>query len=148
MTWSARGPPPVGPPRRRPLEQPGLAAGGRLEAQVGEGPRGRDAAARRALEEAALQQVGLVDVLDRVLLLADSDGQRRETDRAALELQADRVEDLAVEAVEAQVVVPERLAGGRGGAQGPRRRDAGPRGRRPPRRRRPSRGRRRSRARA
>ena len=34
----------------------------------------------------ALEQVGLVDVLDRVRLLADRDGERREPDRAAAEL--------------------------------------------------------------
>ena len=38
-----------------------------------EGVRGRAAAARGALEEAALEQVGLVDVLDGVLLLLDGD---------------------------------------------------------------------------
>ena len=70
--------------------------------------RGR-AAARRALDQAALEQVRLVDVLDRVLLLADRDRERREPDRAAAELLADRAQDLAVEAVEALVVDLEQV---------------------------------------
>ena len=60
--------------------------------------------ARGPLDEAALQQVGLVDVLDRVLLLAHGHRQRGEADRPATELRADRVEDVAVQAVEAEVV--------------------------------------------
>ena len=44
-----------------------------------------DPAARRPLEEAELEQVRLVDVLDRVRFLAQRDGQRREADRPALE---------------------------------------------------------------
>src|SRR5262249_21374557 len=78
--------------------------GRRFEAEVGEGMRCRDAAAGRALEEAALQQVGLVDVLDRVLLLADGDRQGRQADGAAAELLAHGGQDLAVEAVQAEVV--------------------------------------------
>ena len=64
----------------------------------------RGATARRALEEAALEQVGLVDVLDGVLLLADGDGERREADGPAAEQLADRAQQLAVEPVEALVV--------------------------------------------
>ena len=60
--------------------------------------------ARRALEQALLQEVGLVDVLDRVGLLADRVGERRQPDRAAVEAHADRVEQLAVQAVEAEPV--------------------------------------------
>ena len=41
-----------------------------------------DPAARGALQEAELEQVGLVDVLDRLGLLAERDRERRETDRA------------------------------------------------------------------
>ena len=58
------------------------------------------AAARRALEEAELEQVRLVDVLDRVGLLAERDGERRQADRAALELERDRAQELAVGALE------------------------------------------------
>ena len=82
---------------------------GRLQAEVREGAlRGRPPA-RRALDQAALEQVGLVDVLDRVLLLAHRDRERREPDRAAAELLADRAQDLAVEAVEARVVDLEQV---------------------------------------
>ena len=40
------------------------------------GAPGRGAAARRSVDEAVLQQVRLVDVLDRVRLLADRRGER------------------------------------------------------------------------
>ena len=64
------------------------------------GALGGAASARGALEQAALQQIGLVDILDRVGLFADRDGQRGEPDGAAAEVGADRAEDLAVEPVE------------------------------------------------
>ena len=56
--------------------------------------------ARGALEEAELEQVRLVDVLDRVGLLAERDGERGEADRATFELVRDRPEQLAVRALE------------------------------------------------
>ena len=62
------------------------------------------AAARRALDEAELQQVRLVDVLDRVLLLAERRRERRQADRAAVELARDRAQQLARLAVEALLV--------------------------------------------
>ena len=65
---------------RRALER---AALGHRQPEVLEAALGEHAAARRALDQALLQQVGLVDVLDRVLLLVDRDGQGREPDRAA-----------------------------------------------------------------
>ena len=65
-----------------------------------------------------LQQVGLVDVLDRVGLLADGDGERGEPDRPAAELRADDVEDLAVEPVQALVVDLEQVERGVGGLGG------------------------------
>ena len=77
--------------------------------------RGRAAPARRAHEEAALEQVGLVDVLDRVLLLLDRDGERGEADRAAAEALADRDQDLAVQPVQALVVDLEQFQRGVGG---------------------------------
>ena len=85
---------------------------GQLEPEVRVGGRRRGAPARRALEHAQLEQVGLVDVLDRVLLLADGDRERREPDRAAGELHADRAQDLAVEAVEPELVDLEQLERG------------------------------------
>src|SRR4051812_12198650 len=80
-----------------------------LEPQVGEGGGGGHPSARRALEEAALEQVRLVHVLDRVGLLGDGDRERREPDRAALELLADRAQDVAVEPVEPGVVDLEQV---------------------------------------
>ncbi len=61
------------------------------QSEVFVGARGRDAAARRAIEEADLDQIRLVDVLDRVLLLADRGRQAVEPDRAAAELVDDRL---------------------------------------------------------
>ena len=62
----------------------------RGQPQVGVPGRRDDPAARRPLEQAQLEQVRLVDVLERVGLLADRDGQRREADRAAREPLGDR----------------------------------------------------------
>src|SRR5262249_26278849 len=59
-----------------------------------------DAAAWRALDEPQLEQVRLVDVLDRVRLLAESDRQRRQADRTAAELADDRLEQGPVDALE------------------------------------------------
>ena len=57
---------------------------------------GDDAAARRALDEAELEQIGLVHVLDRLLLFAERDRQRGETDRAAAELLDDAAQERAI----------------------------------------------------
>src|SRR5215204_129525 len=84
----------------------------RLEPEVGVGALGRDAAARSPLEQAALEQVGLVDVLDRVALLPHGDRERGETDLPAGEVRADRGEDLAVETVQALVVDLEEVERG------------------------------------
>ena len=65
--------------------------------------------ARRALQEAELEQVRLVHVLDRVGLLAERDRERREPDRAAAELVRDRPQELAVDALEAGLVHLEEL---------------------------------------
>ena len=51
-----------------------------------EGALGQHPSTRGALQQALLEQIGLEHVLDRVLLLADRDGERREPDRAAAEL--------------------------------------------------------------
>ncbi len=82
---------------------------GRLHPEVRERPPGGGSTAGRALDQAALEQVGLVHVLDRVLLLADRDGERRQPDRAPAELLADRAQDLAVETVESLVVDAEQV---------------------------------------
>ena len=59
-----------------------------------------DPAARRALDEPELEEVRLVDVLDRVRLLAEGHGQRGQADRAAVEAVDDRVQERAVGALE------------------------------------------------
>src|SRR3954468_19566535 len=68
-----------------------------------------DAAARRALKETELQQERLVHVLDRVLLLAERDGQRREAHRPAAQLEEDRGEKLPGDSLETAVVPLEQL---------------------------------------
>src|SRR5512141_1857127 len=73
---------------------------GRLEPEVAVGALGRAASAGRALEQAALEQIGLVDVLDRVRLLRHGDRERRKADGPAAEVGADGGEDLAVEAIQ------------------------------------------------
>src|SRR5688572_37109 len=68
--------------RARTSEQHFVALGGAdmLAAELGD-----DASARRALEEAELEQVRLVDVLDRVRLLAERHGERGQPDGPAAE---------------------------------------------------------------
>src|SRR5688572_27869681 len=78
--------------------------------------RRRDASPRGPLQEAGLDQVRLVEVLERSTVLADRRGDRADPDRAAAELLDDRREDPSVELVEAVLVhfeALERLAGGR-----------------------------------
>src|ERR671935_1525661 len=65
---------------------------------------GDHAAARGALDEAELEEVRLVDVLDRLLLLAEGDGERREADRPAAELDRDRLQQVAVGPLQADRV--------------------------------------------
>jgi hypothetical protein len=76
------------------------------------GMHGRDAPARGPLEHAELQQVGLVDVLDRVALLAHRDRQRREPHGPARELLADHAQDLAVQPIQSELVDLEQLERG------------------------------------
>src|SRR4051812_8929406 len=90
----------------------------RRQTEVRPRRRSRHAAPRGALEEPALEQVGLVDILDRVGLLAHRHRERRQPDGTAAELLADRRQDLAVEAVQAELVDVEhgqrRVRGARG----------------------------------
>ena len=74
---------------------------------------GGGAAAGGAFDQPALQEIGLVDVLDRVLLLSDHDREGGEPDRAAAELVAYRPQDLPVQAIEAFVVDLQEIEGGR-----------------------------------
>src|SRR5947199_2343480 len=69
--------------------------------EVLEGVGRENAPARRALQQALLEQERLEDVLDRVLLLADRDGQSREADWPAPELGGDRLQQDPVVAIEA-----------------------------------------------
>src|SRR5207248_8003567 len=91
------------------LEEASRVLRGALDAHVLERGRCGHAAAGRSLEEALLKQVRLVHVLDGVGLLAHRHRQRGEPHRAALELLADRAEDVAVEAVEAGMVHLEQV---------------------------------------
>ena len=61
---------------------------------------GHHAAARRALQKSELEEVRLVDVLDRVGLLTQRHSERRQADRAAAELVDNRVQQLTVRALE------------------------------------------------
>ena len=72
---------------------------------------GEHAATRRAHEKAAHDEVGLVDVLYRVRLLAERHGQRLQPDWPAVELLDDRSQDVAVELVEPLAVHLEQLQG-------------------------------------
>jgi len=65
---------------------------------------GDDPSSRRALQEAELEQVRLVDVLDRLGLLAERDGERRQPDRAAAEALDHAAQELTVEALEPDFV--------------------------------------------
>ena len=88
--------------------RPVVALGGRPEVRAPE--LGDDPPARRALEEAELEQVRLVDVLDRVGLLAERDRERREADRARRRsLLDDRAQQLAVGPLEPALVDLEQL---------------------------------------
>src|ERR671910_292804 len=73
-------------------------------AEVVVGTVGGDASAGGALYQAALQQVGLVDVLDSVARLAEGDGDRTDPHRTAPELVYDEAEVVAVGPVEAEVI--------------------------------------------
>ena len=63
-----------------------------------------DATSRRALDEPELQEVRLVDVLDRVRLLAERDRERRQADRPAAEALRDRAQQLPVDALQPALV--------------------------------------------
>ena len=71
-----------------------------MQPEVLVGPPRRDAAARRALEKADLDEKRLVDVLDRVALLAERRGQAADADRPAAELLDDRQQQPAIDLVE------------------------------------------------
>src|SRR5690606_21543993 len=86
-------------------------AGGRLEVEVGVCAGRGDAPPGRALQEAFLDQVRLVDLLDGAGILAYRDGQVRQPGRAAAELLDERQQDAGVHVVEAVFVHVERIEG-------------------------------------
>src|SRR6266550_2970826 len=96
--------------------------------EVGAAERGDRAAAGRPLDEAELQEVRLVHVLDRVRLLAERRREGAEPDRATAVLLRDRPQELAVEPLEPNLVDLEQFQrlprdGGRDGALMPHLRD-------------------------
>src|SRR4029079_7615402 len=82
---------------RYSLEQPPVI-GQRTEVRPPE--IGDHATARRALEEAELEQERLVDVFDGLCFLTERNRKRREPDGPAAELLHDGAKQLAVEAFE------------------------------------------------
>src|SRR5688572_15754357 len=59
---------------------------------------------RRPLEEAELEEVRLVHVLDRVGLLPERHGERGQPNRTAAELPENRVQQIAIRALEPDLV--------------------------------------------
>src|SRR6266545_5817752 len=88
----------------RDLDEAALSAPRLLAAEVLVRRRERDAPARRAGEVPLAHEEGLVDVLDRVALLADRRGDRVDPHRAAAERVEDDGEDAAVHRVEPPLV--------------------------------------------
>src|SRR5438128_1066511 len=89
----------------------GAPVGREGHAEMGEGRRRGYSASGCALEEALLQEVGLVDVFHRLGLLPDGDGQGRQADGRAAEGAAEGGEDAAVDLVEAPLVDLEQPEG-------------------------------------
>src|SRR5262249_58988567 len=89
--WGPRGSSPTAGDLRF-LQQPALSSRRPriAAAEVRARPRRGDATLRRARQEALLDEVGFVDLLDGVALLADGGRQRVQPDRTARELVDDR----------------------------------------------------------
>src|SRR5207253_658791 len=99
----------LGGGRRASAEQAGRRiAHGRLQTKVVPGGPGGHPPARRAHEQADLEQEGLVHVLDRLRLLAHGDGEGADADRSPAEVAAEGGEDGTVDLVEPQGVDAER----------------------------------------
>src|SRR4029453_8910221 len=71
----------------------------------------RATAARRALEETDLDEIRLVDLLERLTVLTHGRGKRREPHRTATELLQDRREDATIDLIEAVPIHLETLQG-------------------------------------
>src|SRR4051794_36471423 len=70
---------------------------------------GGDATAGCALEESVLDEERLVDFLERARILADSSGDSAHSDRSAVELLDDGLEDARVHVVEPELIDLEKL---------------------------------------
>src|SRR5262245_27185315 len=70
------------------------------EAEVAEALAAEHAAARRALKQALLNEIGLDHFLDDVALLGERGGKRLDPDRAAVVVLGDAVQEPAVLGVE------------------------------------------------
>src|SRR3546814_20234623 len=84
---------------------------------MGEGLGGQQAAARGALQEALLDQVGLDDVFQRVARLGQGGGAGLDADRTALEIAGDDPEIAAVHGsqpagIDLEPLAPRNAAGG------------------------------------
>ncbi len=72
--------------------------------EMGIGSVRGDAASAGALYKATLEQVRLVDVLDGIPRLAQSDGQSSDADRSTVELVYDEAEVIAVGVIQAKTI--------------------------------------------
>src|SRR5918994_2425099 len=106
-TWRSSGPATPFDPHRYRCSQPEAGCGALLsdgDAEVVVGAAGSDASPVGALHQAALQEIRLVDVLDRVARLAEGHGDRTDPHRPAVELLDDEREVLPVYPVEPESV--------------------------------------------
>src|SRR5687768_2950614 len=90
----------------------------RCQAEILVGAGGRDTAARSAIEEPRLNEEGLVDILDGVLLLVNRRGQAVHANRTAVELVDDRAQQVAIDLIESLIIDLEQLQGIRGHGHG------------------------------
>jgi len=79
-------------PRNGLLPEQGVLPRRHHEAEMTVRGGGRDAAARRALQKSLLDQIRLVDLLERAGVFAHGHGERAEADGTALEFLDDRLE--------------------------------------------------------
>src|SRR6185436_544294 len=88
----------------------GVAARARwIEPEVAIRLRGRDASAWCALQESVLDEERLVDLLEGARVLADGGGDGADTDRPAVELLDDGLENARVHVVEPELIDLEQL---------------------------------------
>src|SRR5918997_3406270 len=93
--------------------QPGtLSAVWDGDTEVPVGPLRGDPTSGCTLDQAALQQVGFVDILDGISGLAEGHGDRADTDGAALEFVYDEPEIIPIGPVETEMVDTLHVEGG------------------------------------